>query len=316
MRRWGMDSPSIGAGIRDGDQTSLSVAMRDDPSRLLITYPIRNGLIEGDGEVDLHLMPISELVRASGPDSAYDLVETSTLSLAQAAIRGDSTIMTTACLRDRGSVMLFVKADSSIQTVEDLKGTSVARQPGGASSVLVLRYVLEHKFRIDPDEDLAWVELPDGEMADALRSGDVAAAMLNSYHGWQALNDKSLDLLYTATEDFGALAGGLPMNTGLLTGVAVYQAKKARVDALNRLLRSAADYVGHNRGPVFEAVAATTGVPSDYLDWWWEAFDQLWGGIRAEYRPGIMALWRAGHLSGLLEFVPSNLDDYLLIEPA
>jgi ABC-type nitrate/sulfonate/bicarbonate transport system substrate-binding protein len=294
--------------------TTLSVAFRDDPSRLAVLYGLRHGLVSaGDLDIDLRFWPMSRLVAGWAPGNV-DLLEASTLSLASGA--AVTATMVSSGLRDRGSVMVFVPAASGLHSPAELRGRSIAQQPGGASSTLMLRFVLQQKYglRLSAPAEIEWVVVPQDEMTDALLSGRVDAAMQNSYEGWLAMQHPELRLLYQATSDFVELTGSRPMNTGLLTGPEIVAEKQAAIRALNMAFARSVSYTNDHRHEVFESVASEAGVPAEYLEWWWDTFDVLWGPVRRDHLLGVRGLWDAAVATGDLPAAPDRVEDFCLLD--
>jgi hypothetical protein len=294
------------------------VAVRDDPSRLACFHALREGLIGSDWlDVELRLVPMGVLVRGYH-DELFDLVESSTLAVADSAAHGTAMTIASAGLGDRRSVMLFVVAGSPLTSPAGLRGRTIAQQPGGASSTLMLQFVLQERYGLvtrPGHSDVRWVSVPQEQMSAALISGQVDAAMQNSLIGWQALRTPELRLLCEATTDFAALTGGWPLNTGLLTSPEVGRRRAAAIAEMNRLLSASVAYTDAHRTEVFAHVARETDTTADYLNWWWETFDISWGPVQRRHLKGIQILWEAAVRTGYLRAAPPHAEDFLLYPP-
>ena len=114
------------------------------------------------------------LVAGGDSDIAFTLGDT-----AIDAVRGDEAFPRKEPLRALGTLypnitQVVVKADSGIETIEDLKGKTVSvGAPNSGTEIIALR--LMEVAGLDPDEDIAKRGLGVGESAQAIRDGSIDA---------------------------------------------------------------------------------------------------------------------------------------------
>ena len=114
------------------------------------------------------------LVAGGDSDIAFTLADT-----AIDAVKGDESFDRKEPLRALGTLypnitQVVVKADSGIESIEDLKGKTVSvGAPNSGTEVIALR--LFDAAGIDPDEDLSQRGLGVGESAQAIRDGSIDA---------------------------------------------------------------------------------------------------------------------------------------------
>jgi uncharacterized protein len=114
------------------------------------------------------------LVAGGDSDIAFTLADT-----AIDAVRGDEAFPRREPLRALGTLytnitQVVVKADSGIETVEDLEGKTVSvGSPNSGTEIIALR--LMAVAGLDPDEDIAKRGLGVGESAQAIRDGSIDA---------------------------------------------------------------------------------------------------------------------------------------------
>jgi TRAP transporter TAXI family solute receptor len=144
-----------GGGLAD----LLSDELPDAPTTAETTSAsVDNLLLVADGESD---------VAFSLADSAIDAVE------------GNESFERPLPLRALGTLypnitQVAVKADSGIETIEDMRGRTVSvGSPGSGTEVIALRLLAV--AGVDPDEDITKRQLGVGESTQALREGSIDA---------------------------------------------------------------------------------------------------------------------------------------------
>ena len=114
------------------------------------------------------------LVAGGDSDIAFTLGDT-----AIDAVRGDEAFPRKEPLRALGTLypnitQVVVKADSGIESIEDLKGKTVSiGAPNSGTEIIALRMM--EVAGLDPDEDIAKRGLGVGESAQAIRDGSIDA---------------------------------------------------------------------------------------------------------------------------------------------
>jgi TRAP transporter TAXI family solute receptor len=144
-----------GGGLAD----VLSDELPDSPTTAETTSAsVDNLLLVANGDSD---------VAFSLADTAIDAVEGS------ASFDGPQPLRALATLYPN-ITQVVVKADSGIETIEDLRGRTVSiGSPGSGTEVIALR--LLEVAGVDPDEDLSQRGLGVGESVQAMRDGSIDA---------------------------------------------------------------------------------------------------------------------------------------------
>lgn len=98
------------------------------------------------------------------------------LSVANGIDQGADIVILGEFIEERSpwfSTSWMVRKDSGIKSLEDLKGKTVATSAVGGSTDYVQDFYIEQEAGLKPDEDYKKVEVPFGQMQEALLSGRV-----------------------------------------------------------------------------------------------------------------------------------------------
>ncbi len=173
-----------GGGLAD----VLSDELPDSPTTAETTSAsVDNLLLVADGESDI----------------AFTLGDT-----AIDAVRGDEAFPRKEPLRALGTLypnitQVVVKADSDIESIEDLKGKTVSvGAPNSGTEIIALRMM--EVAGLDPDEDISKRGLGVGESAQAIRDGSIDAFFWSGGVPTAAITDLSTtdDIRLLPTEEY------------------------------------------------------------------------------------------------------------------
>jgi ABC-type nitrate/sulfonate/bicarbonate transport system substrate-binding protein len=135
-------------------KTKLSFAFVTDPTHEMYVYALRQGHVRSD-KVDLELVTLAIPALVQGfLGRQYDIVETSMISIPRAVERGlNVSLLFTALgrLSPGPTLDIWVKRDSPVQSVQDLKGKKIAVFGLGSTALSMIRVALakEHGFNVE-----------------------------------------------------------------------------------------------------------------------------------------------------------------------
>lgn len=93
----------------EGDRTTVSIALLDDPTRRIALYAIELGIVTSDS-VDLNLayLPLSGIAEAV-PARHYDVIETTPMAIPSGEVRDFAVVVLSGGLLDLDGTLLFVR---------------------------------------------------------------------------------------------------------------------------------------------------------------------------------------------------------------
>ena len=173
-------APSLPAAAK----TKLSFAFVTDPTHEMYVYALRQGMVRSDKvELELVTLAIPALVQGF-LGRQYDIVETSMISIPRAVERGlNVSLLFTALgrLSPGPTLDIWVKRDSPVQSIQDLKGKKIAVFGLGSTALSMIRVALakEHGFNVElQGGDFQFVELPTAIIPTAMERGETEAGCL------------------------------------------------------------------------------------------------------------------------------------------
>ena len=253
----------------------LTFATYLEPAHLSAFWPLINGKIPSDIlEVEVKDLPVGVAGQALATKQ-YDVFEVGALSLEQSAKQGLQIKMVGTSLRYTMAPVgfgIWVKADSPIKTVGDLKGKKIGSY-GFQSTVFALqRMALKDKYNVNvalDGGDFSFVQLPAPNLPGALATDRIDAATFSHLQSYSARKGKDFRVLVETGEDFRDVYK-VQMVTSILVGYPERLAEKPELyRELLRMLRASVDYTKKHQDEVFDAVAEKTKVSKDFfVDWW------------------------------------------------
>jgi NitT/TauT family transport system substrate-binding protein len=253
-------------------KTKLSFAFVTDPTHEMYVYALRQGHVRSD-TLDLELVTLAIPALVQGfLGRQYDIVETSMISIPRAVERGlNVSLLFTALgrLSPGPTLDIWVRRDSGVQSVQELKGKKIAVFGLGSTALSMIRVALakEHGFNVElQGGDFQFVELPTAVIPAAVERGEVEAGCLLYVQVFDAQKTGNYRSIYSGTTVLQKNAGArmvLPVIVGYPEKIAKDEASYRE---FNRLLAASVRYAVDNSQEVAAAVAKTANVSADFLE--------------------------------------------------
>lgn len=293
--------------VSDGDRTTVSLAVLDDPSRHAALYAIEQAIVTSDTvDLDVTYLPLSTIIEVAAAKQ-YNIIEATPLAVPRAAAGGFDFVILSAALQNLDGTYLFVDADAGVQAPGDLRGKTIAVASLGGTFTLETRYLLQEAYGLDTSlegGDVTIIQAPAEQLATLLGNGDVDAVVLVHLGAFRLLADEEFRMLIRVTDEVRGLTGAPVMNSVLVTYPDVAAEKAGALGEVNRLLAASVAYFKANQDDVIEAVAAEQEVDPEFLRWWWERQDMLLGDLSTEMQERLLAVWEAAKAIGDIEGYP------------
>lgn len=188
------------------------------------------------------------------------------LSSANGIEQGADMVLTGEFIEERTpnfSTAWMVKADSGIETLDDLEGRTVATSALGGSTDYIQDFYIEEQTGLVAGEDYEKVEVPFGQMVESIEADQFDMGLFPQpfFNAVQAAGDYEVMFRLTDQIDpFVQLLQGFRRDF-------VEQNPEA-VQCYMDDFRTVADFVAdpENRDAVLEASSAATGIPVEVLD--------------------------------------------------
>jgi NitT/TauT family transport system substrate-binding protein len=268
-----------------------------DPSHEAVVWAMKHGKVTSD-KVDVEATPlqIPALLQATAART-YDVIETAAMSIPRARQHGlDLRIIGTA-LRYHAAGQgagIWVRQDSPIHTVADLKGKKLAVYSLGSSGITLVRIALSEAHGLNVATrggDLDFVEMPASGMPAALAGGRVDAATLIHAQAFKAMQTKEFRVVDETAQD-NTKKFGVRMVSAVLAGYGdKLDAHPDRYIAFEKLLRRSMEYALHHQDEVFSAVGKETGVDPAFFRTWFTKFSEFPVSISDHDEKAIGILW-------------------------
>jgi NitT/TauT family transport system substrate-binding protein len=252
-------------------KTKLSFAFVTDPTHEMYVYAIRKGIVKSD-KIDLELVTLAIPALIQGfLGKQYDIVETSMISIPRAVERGlNVSMLFTAIgrLSPGPTLDIWVKKDSPVQSVHELKGKKIAVFGLGSTALTMIRVALakEHKFNIDlRGGDFNWVELPTAVLPAAILRGETEAGCLLYGQVFAARKTGEFRSVYSGVDVLTREAGArmvLPVIVGYPEKIAK---DEEAYKEFNRMLTESLRYASANKQQVAAEIAKTSNVSTEFL---------------------------------------------------
>jgi NitT/TauT family transport system substrate-binding protein len=244
----------------------ITYAYQVDPMFEAVLWAIKNGKVTSDlVEIDPTPLAIPALIQAT-PTKRYDVVQSDVISVPRSAERGlELRILSTAIrYRPEGDAhIIFVPKDSTVRTVDDLKGKKIAVTSLGSTGFHNLRFALGEGFGANVDSaggDFIWVELPPAAMFAALNQHRVDAASMSLTHTYRAkVSGEFRQAIYAGRKMYELFKVQMisSVNVGYPEKL---DARPALYREFNRMLKASKDYMHANADEVYGTVGKTFNV--------------------------------------------------------
>lgn len=291
-------------------QETVTFGYLADPSHEAVMWALKNGKVSSDKiEIEATALEIPALIQATAART-YDVIETAAMAIPRARAKGlDLLIMGTGLrYHEAGEgAGIWVKADSDIQSVEDLKGKRLAVYSLGSAGITLVRIALNEVYGMDvalQGGDLEFVEMPAPGMPAALASGNVDAATLIHAQAFQAMETGDFRAIAQTAEDLSGKFG-LRMVSAVLAGYGDKLSENPDTyREFQRLLQESMEYARANPDEVFTAVGEEYDVDPAFFEAWFSRFSEFPVVLSEQDEQAIEMLWEKAQGLGLLDGYP------------
>lgn len=272
---------SLTAGPPAAAKDKLSVTYNMDPSHDAGAWAIAAGKVKSD-ILDVELKPLTiPATQQAMAVKQFDVYENGLLALESAAEQGMQMTMLGIELRYKAAPAgfgIWVKKDSPIRTIEDLKGKKIA--VGGLTSTVltVIRIAMAKKYGVNvalTGGDFNFVQVPGPGMLPALLTDRVDAAALSHIQSYQARKGNDFRFLIKSGDDLQGVFGGRVVTTVLIGYKERVEANPKAYRELLRMLKESSDYVQKHPDEVYRAVAAKAKIDPDFFADWFANYSDI-----------------------------------------
>ncbi|HEY6025961.1 MAG TPA: MqnA/MqnD/SBP family protein [Pseudolabrys sp.] len=282
-----------------------------DPSHEAVLWPLRNGKVKSDLiDVQATGLQISALIQATSART-YDVIETAAMAIPRAREHGlDLQIMGTG-LRYHTSgegAGIWVKKDSPIKSIADLKGKRLAVYSLGSAGITLVRIALHDVYGLNvalKGGDLDFVEMPAPAMPAALATGKVDAAALIHAQAYKANQTGEFRPIAQTAQDLNNKFH-LRMVSAVLAGYGEkLKAKPEIYREFQRVLHASMEYARSHPDEVFPAVGKEFNIDPGFFQAWFSRFSDFPVVLSDQDVKAIALLWdKAKELDILKSYPP------------
>lgn len=281
-----------------------------DPSHEAVLWPLRNGKIRSDTiGVTATPLQIPALIQATAART-YDVIETAAMAIPPARARGLDLLIMGAGLRYHKSgegAAIWVKKDSPIKSVADLKGKSLAVYSLGSAGVTLVRIALHDVYGLNvslKDGDLSFVEMPAPAMPAALATGKVDAATLIHAQAFKAMQNGEFRPIAQTAQDLLSQFK-VRMVSAVIAGYGdKLRAKPEIYREFQRVLRASMDYAQDHPDEVFTAVGKDFNIDPEFFKVWFSRFSEFPVVLSDQDVKAIDLLWEKAKALDMLKAYP------------
>jgi len=288
-------------------KTKLSFAFVTDPTHEMYVYALRQGAVKSEA-LDLDLVTLSIPALTQGfLGKQYDIVETSVVALPRAVERGlDVRFLFTALgrLSPGPTLDIWVKRDSKVASIQDLKGKKIAVFGLGSTALSMIRVALAKEFGFNIEiqgGDFQFVELPTAVIPAAMERGETEAGCLLYGQVFDAQRTGDFRSVYSAVPVLQKGAGArmvLPVIVAYPDRIASDEAAYREFD---RLLAASVRYAVEHQDEVATAVAKAANISPDFLKSVLKGVASFATPVEEEDLNAIDYFWTAAKEVGLLK---------------
>jgi NitT/TauT family transport system substrate-binding protein len=297
----------------------IKVAAITDPGYHAALWAVLNKKVS-DPSVDLtvDMMPIPAMIQASMTQQ-YDIIPNGVLAIPQMAEAGINPLIIGTMIRHiagpgNHTTDIWVKADSPIKSIEDLKGKRIAVTSLEAQDVVSRRSVLSEKYGLNASAiggDFTWVEIPSAQFEAALDAGRVDAVCFSNVLAYKIAQSGKYRSILQGSKDLIEMYGG-PMPTVVEMGYKEkMEAKPEAYIAAAKLLRASAEYVLAHQDEVFSDVAPKYNMTAEDLKGWFTTYAGMPFAIGPTDEAVYVKAWQSGQKLGVLAKAPESAASFI-----
>lgn len=281
-----------------------------DPSHEAVMWALRNGKVKSDLiEVAATPLEIPALIQATAART-YDVIQTAAMAIPPARARGLDLLIMGAALRYHASgegAGIWVKKDSPIKSVADLKGKRLAVYSLGSAGITLVRIALHEVYGLNVSlkgGDLTFVELPAPAMPAALATDKVDAATLIHAQAFNAQKTGEFRPIAQTAQDLNDRFK-VRMVSAVIAGYGdKLKAKPEVYREFQRVLRASMEYAIKNPGEVFPAVGKQFNIDPEFFNAWFSRFSDFPVLLSAQDVTAIELLWKKSKDLDILKAYP------------
>lgn len=314
------------AGSVSAQDKTITFSHLANPSHEAALYAIKQGIVTSDLiKVEVTPLDIAALQQAIAART-FDVVEGAAMAIPRANARGLPLEIIGIAQRSHEEGLgssVWVKADSPIQSVADLKGKKLGGYTLSSAGMTLNRIALNQAHGLDVSAkggDLTFVELPESALPAALASGNVDASVLIHAQAYNAMKTGEFRPIAQLGKDMTDKFG-LRLVTSVLVGYSdKLEADPESYKEFLRMFRESVDYAMAHQEEVFTAVGKEQDIDPEFFTLWFnkfttipvyvsqndlDAIDMLWtqatalGVLDVPHGPAIDAVWDGAVFDGV-----------------
>jgi ABC-type nitrate/sulfonate/bicarbonate transport system substrate-binding protein len=285
------------AGCAGGDQPAasgepggaescgtVSLGGLDDDTGRLAYYALDNDLIESDliDDVEVNYLQIPALIQAS-QTGQFDYVMISLQGVVQARDAGlDKRVAAFAIGHTGAGLALYAQADSPVESGADVAGLTIATPSFGATATQEAQIVLAEEYGIDASlegGEVTWTELDPPTMLNALEQGDIDLALLWNQGGWLASQNPDIKVVEQLDVAYEEMSGSWPIGSVIVADGEAIDASPECAAEFQRMLAESVAYAEENAADLAPEISEASGVPAEYIEFWWDPAHYQFGGV-------------------------------------
>ena len=295
------------AGAAFAQQKTITFSHLANPSHEAALYAIKKGIVTSDKiKVEVSPLDIAALQQAIAART-FDVVEGAAMAIPRANARGLPLKIIGIAQRSHDEGLgssIWVKADSPIQSVADLKGKKLGSYTLSSAGMTLNRIALNQAHGLNvaaKGGDVEFVELPESALAAALSAGNVDASVLIHAQAYQAMKSGEFRPIAQLGKDMTDKFG-LRMITSVLVGYG----DKLEKDPVSyqeflRMFRESVDYALAHQDEVFTAVGKEQNIDPEFFTLWFNKFTSIPVYISQNDLDAIDTLWTEATKLGVLD---------------
>lgn len=298
---------------------TITVGAITDPGYHSALWAAMNGKVSDPNiKLEVSLMPIPAMIQAS-MTKQYDIIPNGVLAIPQMKEAGIDPVVIGTEIRhiaglDNHTTDLWVKNDSPIKSVQDLKGKKIAVTSLEAQDVVSRRAVLSEKYGMNASAiggDFTWVEIPSAQFEAALEAGRVDAVAFSNVLAYKIDKSGKYRSVLQGSTDLNEMYGG-PMPT--VVEMAYRDKLEAKPEvylAAAKLLRASAKYLMDHQDEVFADVAPKYNMTAEDLKGWFTKYATMPYALNETDAQIFVKAWKSGEKLGVLQSAPDDAAPFI-----
>ena len=278
-----------------------------DPAQEGILYAIKAGIVKSDIiDIEAKALAIPALIQST-PTKQYDVIMNAVMAIPLAKRRGLDLVVLSAGITaapGRKGGGIWVKKDSPIKTIADLKGKTLGNYALRSTGTTWMRIALARKYDINvayEGGDFKWVQIPAPSLPTALESGRIDAATLIHSQAYRAESSGDFRLLANTTEDLHELYGVDTVSAVLVSYPEKLAERPAAFQEFNRMMKASVDYAVANPDKVGAEIAKQGKISADYFKAWLADYSRTPAVVSGAHLKAMETVWNNAETLGILK---------------